>query len=132
MDEPDGAQIKALARRWLGKDAESLIEAVLRLGDVVLRRHQLGWDRTLVVLLLALLGVGGGVARPKAHSSPICRSGASGSGGRPSSTRRALASLKRLLAGDNGQAECAKLLGVSVRTIGRTVARTRPSAKRRA
>ena len=98
--------------------AESLIEAVLRLGDVVLRRHQLGWDRTLVVLLLALLGVGGGVARAKAHSSPSCRSGASGSGGRPSSTGRALASLKRLLAGGKSQAECANLLGVSVRNIG--------------
>ena len=45
--------------------------------------------------------------------------------GRRSWTRKGLAALKRLATGMT-QAECAAILGVSVRTIGTAVARMRP------
>ncbi len=45
-------------------------------------------------------------------------------GGRPATLdRRAIGRLMKLLAAGKGQAECAKLLGVSTRTIGRALAR---------
>jgi hypothetical protein len=47
-------------------------------------------------------------------------------GGRPGKLdRKGLEALKRLLATGTIQAECAAILGVSVRTIGRVVARMR-------
>jgi hypothetical protein len=46
-------------------------------------------------------------------------------GGRPVKLdRTALARLERLLAAGKSQAECAKLLGISVRTIGRAIVST--------
>ena len=52
-------------------------------------------------------------------------------GGRASRLgRRAVSRLMRILAEGKSQAECASLFDVSVRTIGRTVARTRSSEKR--
>jgi hypothetical protein len=66
-----------------------------------------------------------GLARTKAHSKAELREWASGAalGKRD---RKGLATLKRLLATGTTQAECAAILGVSVRTIGRAVARMRP------
>ena len=47
--------------------------------------------------------------------------------GRPAKLdRKGLATLKRLLATGTTQSECAAIMGVSVRTIGRAVARMRP------
>jgi hypothetical protein len=70
----------------------------------------------------------GGVARAKAHSKGERKRGKRG--GRPARLgRRAVSRLMRLLAEGKSQAECARVLGVSVRTIGRAVARTRSSQK---
>jgi len=65
----------------------------------------------------------GGRARAERHSkAEIRRWGRQG--GRPSKLdRKTLARLERLLAAGKSQAECARLLGVSVRTVGRAVAR---------
>ena len=65
----------------------------------------------------------GGRARAKAHSrAEIRRWGKRG--GRPVLLdRKALARLQKLLSAGKSQAECAAILGVSVRTIGRVVAR---------
>ena len=47
-------------------------------------------------------------------------------GGRPARLdRRAIARLRRLLASGKSQAECANVLGVSTRTVGRAVTRMR-------
>jgi len=65
----------------------------------------------------------GGVARAKTHSKAQLRKWGM-EGGRPASLdRKALARLEALLHQGKSQAECAKVLGVSVRTIGRVVAR---------
>jgi len=67
----------------------------------------------------------GGVARAKAHSKVELRKWGK-RGGRPAKLdRKGLATLKRLLATGTTQAECAAILGVSVRTIGRAVARAK-------
>lgn len=65
----------------------------------------------------------GGRARAKAHSrAEIQRWGKQG--GRPVKLdRKGLARLRRLLAAGKAQTECASLLGVSTRTVGRAVAR---------
>jgi len=68
----------------------------------------------------------GGVARAKAHSKAELRAWGK-RGGRPARLdRKGLATLKRLLASGTTQAEWAAIMGVSVRTIGRAVARMRP------
>ena len=67
----------------------------------------------------------GGVARAKAHSKAELRKWGK-RGGRPGTwTGRGSQRLKRLLATGTTQAECAAILGVSARTIGRAVARMR-------
>jgi hypothetical protein len=66
----------------------------------------------------------GGLARAKAYSKAQLRAWGK-QGGRPVSLdRKALAKLERLLGAGKGQAQCAKPLGLSVRTIGRAVAST--------
>jgi hypothetical protein len=69
----------------------------------------------------------GGIARAKARTkAEILAWGKQG--GRPVSLeRKALARLETLLRQGKSQAECATLFGVSVRTIGRVVARTKAS-----
>jgi hypothetical protein len=67
----------------------------------------------------------GGLARAKAYSKAQLRVWAK-QGGRPASLDgKALAQLSALLKADKSQAECAAILGVSVRTVGRVVARIR-------
>ena len=72
----------------------------------------------------------GGRARAKAHSrAEIRRWGKRG--GRPVSLdRMALARLEALLCRGKSQAECARMFGVSVRTVGRIVARIKASDDR--
>ena len=65
----------------------------------------------------------GGRARAAKYSTEQLREFAENAG-RPAKLDRA--KLKRLLATGTTQAECAAILGVSVRTIGRAVARMRP------
>jgi hypothetical protein len=67
------------------------------------------------------MGRRGGLARAKAHSkAQIQRWGAEG--GRPAKLDRdALARLRRLLAEGKSQGQCAAVLGVSSRTIGRAL-----------
>jgi DNA invertase Pin-like site-specific DNA recombinase len=68
----------------------------------------------------------GGLARAKAYSKAQLRAWGK-HGGRPASfDGQAIARLRRLLRAGKSQAECAAELGVSVRTIGRTVARIPP------
>jgi len=65
----------------------------------------------------------GGIARAKAHSKAEIRAWGK-QGGRPASLDgKALAQLRGFLKAGKSQAECATVLGVSVRTIGRVVAR---------
>ena len=65
----------------------------------------------------------GGRARAKAYNKAQLRAWGE-QGGRPASlTRKALTRLEALLTGGKSHAECAKLFGVSVRAIGRAVAR---------
>jgi hypothetical protein len=69
----------------------------------------------------------GGLARAKAHSKAQLRKWGK-EGGRPVSLdRKALARLEVLLRRGKSQAECATILGVSVRTVGRVVARFKAS-----
>ena len=64
----------------------------------------------------------GGLARAKAYSKAQLRKWGK-EGGRPVLLdRKALARLEALLNRGKGQAECAKVFGVSVQTIGRAVA----------
>jgi len=71
----------------------------------------------------------GGFARAKAHSKGEIRTWGK-RGGRPGKLdRKARARLRKLLASGKSQAECAVILGVSVRTIGRAVAWMRPYQK---
>ncbi len=51
-------------------------------------------------------------------------------GGRPAKLdRRAIARLRKLLASGKSQAECASVFGVSTRTIGRVLAKTKAAAR---
>jgi hypothetical protein len=69
----------------------------------------------------------GGAARAKAHSKAEIRAWGK-EGGRPVTLdRKALARLRKLLSAGKTQAECATILGVSVRTVGRVVARFKAS-----
>ena len=65
----------------------------------------------------------GGRARAKAYGKAQLRAWGK-QGGRPASFGgKAIAQLRGLLRAGKSQAECATILGVSVRTIGRAVAR---------
>jgi len=77
-------------------------------------------EKPMTVAEMARLG---GIARAKAHSrAEIRRWGKQG--GRPVKLdRKGLARLKRLLAVGKSQGECARLLGVSTRTVGRAIVR---------
>jgi hypothetical protein len=65
----------------------------------------------------------GGLARAQAYGKVQLRAWGT-QGGRPAKLdRKALTKLQHLLAAGKSHGECAKLFGVSVRTIGRAVAR---------
>jgi hypothetical protein len=65
----------------------------------------------------------GGMARAKAHSKAELRAWGK-HGGRPEKlNRKALARLRKLLASGQSQVQCAAILGVSARTVGRAIAR---------
>jgi hypothetical protein len=65
----------------------------------------------------------GGIARAKAHTKAELRAWGR-KGGRPGRLdQEAHHRLRKLLASDKSQAECASILGVSARTVGRAVAR---------
>jgi len=69
----------------------------------------------------------GGRARAKAYSKAHLRVWGE-QGGRPVALdRKALARLQKLLSAGKSQTECAAILGVSVRTVGRVVARFKAS-----
>jgi hypothetical protein len=69
----------------------------------------------------------GGLARAKAHSKAQLRKWGK-EGGRPVLLdRKALARLQKLLSAGKSQAACTTVLGVSVRTVGRVVARFKAS-----
>jgi hypothetical protein len=71
----------------------------------------------------------GGIARAKAHSKPQLRKWGK-EGGRPVLLdRKALARLEPLMRRGKSQAECARMFGVSVRTIGRLVARMKADSR---
>ena len=73
----------------------------------------------------------GGLARAKAHSKMQLRTWGK-EGGRPVlMDRKALARLETLLRKGKSQAECANALSVSVRTIGRVVARIKADSTAR-
>ncbi len=69
----------------------------------------------------------GGRARAKAYSKAQLRTWGE-QGGRPGKLdRKALARLQKLLSAGKSQTECAAILGVSLRTVGRVVARIKAS-----
>jgi len=79
-------------------------------------------DKPMTVVEMARMG---GIARAKAHSGAEIRAWGR-QGGRPGKLdRKAIARLRKLLASGKSQGECAALLGVSVRSVGRHVARMR-------
>jgi hypothetical protein len=80
--------------------------------------------KPLTVVEMASMG---GLARAEAHSKAQLRKWGKEGGPPMSLDRKALARLEALLHRGKSQAECAKVLGVSVRTIGRVVARIRAS-----
>jgi hypothetical protein len=65
----------------------------------------------------------GGLARAKAHSKAEIRAWGKQGGRPPVLDPRGVSRLKKMLAEGKSQAECATTFGVSVRTIGRVVAR---------
>jgi len=71
-------------------------------------------------------GQHGGRARAAKYSTEQLREFAKNAGRPAKLDRKGLAALKRLLATGTTQAECAAILGVSARTIGRVAARMRP------
>ena len=74
----------------------------------------------------------GGRARAKAHRKAELRAWGK-LGGRPATLdAKALARLVALLHRGRSQAECAKIFGVSVRTIGRAVAQTKVGSEAKA
>ena len=71
----------------------------------------------------------GGLARAKAYSKTQLRKWGK-EGGRPVSLdRKALARLEAFLHRGKSQVECAEALGVSIRTIGRIVARMKAESR---
>jgi DNA invertase Pin-like site-specific DNA recombinase len=69
----------------------------------------------------------GGLARAKAYSKAQLRAWGRRGGRPPSFDDKAIARLRMLLKAGKGQAECARMFGVSVRTIGRVLARIKTS-----
>jgi hypothetical protein len=69
----------------------------------------------------------GGIARAKAHSNAELQAWGRQGGHPVSLGSKALARLETLLHQGKSQGECAVELGVSIRTIGRAVARMRAS-----
>jgi len=68
----------------------------------------------------------GGIARAKAHSKTQLRKWGE-EGGRPHKlTGKSLERLRRMLAAGKTHSEISKRLGVSLRTVGRAVTRTKP------
>ena len=65
----------------------------------------------------------GGLARAKASSKAQLRAWGKQGGRPPVLNPRGVSRLKKMLAEGKSQAECGAILGVSVRTIGRVVAR---------
>jgi hypothetical protein len=65
----------------------------------------------------------GGLARAKAYSKAELRAWGKQGGRPPVLDPSGVSRLKKMLAEGKSQTECAKLFGVSLRTIGRTVAR---------
>ena len=83
-------------------------------------------EKPLTVTEMARMG---GLARAKAYSKAQIRAWGK-QGGRPEKLgRAALARLRKLLARGKSQAECARLFAVSVRTIGRALARMEKRGK---
>ena len=81
-------------------------------------------EKPMTVVEMARMG---GLARAQAYSKAQLRRWGK-EGGRPVSLdRKALAHLEALLHQGKSQVECAKILGVSLRTIGRAVARMKAS-----
>ena len=81
-------------------------------------------EKPMTVVEMARMG---GMARAKAYSKAQLRKWGK-EGGRPRSLdRKALARLRKRLSAGKSQAECATVLGVSARTIGRIVARIKAS-----
>ena len=71
----------------------------------------------------------GGLARAQAYSKAQIRAWGT-QGGRPGKLdQKALARLRKLLASGKSEAECAMALRISVRTIGRAVARMKRIAE---
>ena len=71
----------------------------------------------------------GGRARAKTYSKAQLRAWGK-QGGRPASLDgKALAQLRGLLKAGKSEAECARMFGVSVRTIGRLVARLKAESR---
>jgi hypothetical protein len=70
----------------------------------------------------------GGLARAKVHSKAQLRAWGEQGGRPPLIDPRGVSRLKKMLAKGKSQAECATILEVSVRTIGRVVARMKGSA----
>ena len=84
-------------------------------------------EKPMTVVEMARMG---GLARAKAHSKAQLRKWGT-EGGRPVSLDgKALARLEALLHQGHSQVECAKVLGVSVRTIGRAVVRMKEQGHR--
>jgi len=80
-------------------------------------------EKPMTVTEMACMG---GIARAKTHTKAEIRAWGR-KGGRPGKLdRKARARLRKMLASGKSQKECAAMLGVSVRTIGRAVARMRP------
>jgi len=71
----------------------------------------------------------GGVARAKAHSKAEIRAWGRHGGRPPVLDPRGVSRLKKMLAEGKSQAECAAILGVSVRTTGRLVARMKADSR---
>ena len=81
-------------------------------------------EKPMTVVEMARMG---GLARAKGHTKAELRKWGK-EGGRPVSlNRKGLARLEALLRKGKSQAECAKALRVSARTIGQVVARIRAS-----
>ena len=71
----------------------------------------------------------GGVARARSHSKAELRTWGR-QGGRPASfDGEAITRLRKLLKAGKSQAECARMFGVSVRTVGRLVARMKAESR---
>jgi len=81
-------------------------------------------EKPMTVVEMARMG---GIARAKAHTKAALRAWGRQGGRPPRFNAKAFARLEALLRQGKSQPECAKVLGVSLRTIGRAVARMKAS-----